>query len=52
MIKINIEIKKIENGFVVINSYLDDEEKYFKTFQEVKDYTDVCLNHFQEEELK
>ena len=52
MAKINIEIRQIENGFVVENSYLDGEQKYFKTFKEAKDYTDVCFNHFEEEELK
>ncbi len=50
--KINIEIKTIKNGFIVSNSYLDNEEEYFKTYQEAKDYAVTCFNHFQEEELK
>lgn len=49
---INLEVKQIQNGFVVKNSYLDDEEKYFKTFQEAKDYCDTCLLQFGEDELK
>ena len=51
MVKINIEIKKIENGFLLENSYLE-QQKYFKTFQDAKDYADTCFNHFAEEEFK
>jgi len=51
MVKINIEIEQIENGFILKNSYLD-QDKYFKTFQEAIDYTHTCLTQFQEDELK
>ena len=51
MVKISIEIKHIQNGFIVENSYLDGEQKYFETFEDAKEYADVCFNHFEDEEL-
>ncbi len=52
MVKIEIEIKEIENGFIVDDSYYGNEHHY-KTFGEAKEKAIDLLDEFQkDEELK
>lgn len=50
--KINFEIKKIENGFLLENSYFEQPTKYFKTYKELVDCLNEYLKKFEEQELR
>ena len=50
--KISFEIKKIENGFLLENSYFEEPTKYFKTYKELVDSLNIYLKKFEESELK
>ena len=51
MMKIEVEIKEIENGWVVDDSYYG-EEIYFKNFVEAKDFAQSIFSKFQREEVE
>ena len=49
MVRIEIEIREIENGWIVEDSYYD-EEKFCDTFLKAKTYANKLFTKFQNDE--
>ena len=47
--KIEVEIKEIENGWIVDDSYFG-EETFFKTYVEAKDFAQELFSRYQKDE--